>query len=85
MSAFFDFVRCLGYMKDDLKIVIETLHLPDHGETENVMEMNQEDYSKINSQLLDVIVDQCSLRDKALNPATFQSKKTNRGPMDPKV
>ena len=61
-----------GYMKDDMKVIIETLHLPDNGSTENVLQMPKADYDKIQMQVLDVIKDTNGIKDKECSPRTFK-------------
>jgi hypothetical protein len=74
-----------GYMKENLKIVLESLHLPDNGKKDNVLGMPDSDYAKLKVHTLDIVSDHCGLRDKKLDPVTYKSAKTNRGPLDPKT
>ena len=71
-----------GYLKDDFKIVFETLHVADAGTTENVLGMD--DYKKlVDVVTLDIAGDKCSMT--ACDPFAFRSEKANRGPLEKKV
>ncbi|TRY78149.1 hypothetical protein TCAL_13477 [Tigriopus californicus] len=74
-----------GYMKDNFKVVLESIHLPDAGNTSNALGMDPEAYKKIDHVTLDIIADKCSLRDKAFDPVTYCSKKANLGPLNAKT
>ena len=73
-----------GYMKDAFKVVIESLHLPDNGKSENVLEKEQKDLDITVVDLLDVIKETTNLSQSVDgNPVTYSSKRSNRGPLDP--
>jgi len=69
-----------GYLKDDFKIVFETLHVDnDAGFTDNVLGM--EDYEKsVEVVTLDIIKDKSSMTQ--VDAAAFKSDKAKRGPLD---
>eukprot|EP00095_Tigriopus_kingsejongensis_P007175 maker-scaffold134_size322110-snap-gene-1.12 protein:Tk07175 transcript:maker-scaffold134_size322110-snap-gene-1.12-mRNA-1 annotation:"phosphatidylinositol transfer protein beta isoform" len=73
-----------GYMKNDFKVILESIHLNDVGDTPNALGLDPEDYKNMNMVTLDIAADKCSLRDKDCDPVSYQSKKANVGPLNPK-
>jgi len=74
-----------NYMKDDFKVILETLHVEDDGTTDNVLNMSADEYKKVEQRTLDIIADKGSLRDKDMDPVTFRSEKMALGPLDAKT
>lgn len=75
-----------GYMKENLQVVLETLHCPDNGTVDNVLNMPLEEYKKIGKPLvLDIVSERSHLCDESCNPATYSSVMAKRGPLDPKT
>jgi len=56
-----------GYMKDDFKITLETLHLPDNGNSENVLMMDEAAYAKVQKVKANIVKDKCAMI-KDINP-----------------
>ncbi|XP_042343209.1 phosphatidylinositol transfer protein alpha isoform-like [Plectropomus leopardus] len=74
------------YMGDKFKIVIETWHKPDMGDQENVHGLDGSQWKNV--EVVDIdIGDRSCINTKDYNPdldpATFKSKKTGRGPLGP--
>lgn len=71
------------YMKNKFELRIETLHLPDRGETENAHELPPHLLALREISVIDIANDPLSHSDyKAdLDPRIFKSKKTERGPL----
>ncbi|KAM3875384.1 phosphatidylinositol transfer protein alpha isoform-like [Diretmus argenteus] len=74
------------YMKKDFQLVIETWHKPDMGDQENVHELDEETWKKVDIVHID-IADRSHIAEKDYNPdhdpAIFKSTKTGRGPLGP--
>ena len=72
-----------GYMKDGFKVIIESLHLPDNGKTENGLEKTTEELASVVVELLDIATQKNNLtQSNDGNPATYSSKRSGRGPLD---
>ncbi|XP_071094072.1 phosphatidylinositol transfer protein alpha isoform-like [Haliotis cracherodii] len=71
------------YMKDCFHIVIESLHLPDRGDTANAHRLSPEELKHLDVYNID-ITDKVSNSDykKSTDPKLFKSQKTGRGPLD---
>uniref|UniRef100_A0A915L7P2 Phosphatidylinositol transfer protein n=1 Tax=Romanomermis culicivorax TaxID=13658 RepID=A0A915L7P2_ROMCU len=71
------------YMKDNFFISIETLHLPDRGETHNAHELTPEMLSQREVIVIDVANDHLDPKDykSDQDPRIFKSEKTGRGPL----
>ncbi|XP_046559607.1 phosphatidylinositol transfer protein alpha isoform-like [Haliotis rubra] len=71
------------YMKDAFHIVIESLHLPDKGNTANAHRLTPEELKHLDVCNID-ITDKVSSSDykKSTDPKLFKSQKTGRGPLD---
>lgn len=67
-----------GYMKNNFKVVIESLHLDDCGGTENVLHKATDEIPP--SEVLDIFKDSSSLLDSSMNPSKYRSVKASRGP-----
>jgi hypothetical protein len=72
-----------GYMKENFRIVVETYHLADRGDQENVHELDKKalkDRSVVN---IDIAGDPVTAADykKETDPCLFTSSKTGRGPL----
>ena len=69
--------------QDNFYITIETYHLADKGESENVHELDEKKIKKITVVPIDFANDTVSAADfkKDEDPSTFKSKKTGRGPL----
>jgi len=72
-----------GYMKDNFYIVIETYHLADRGDQENVHELDKKKLKDRSVVYIDIANDPVASADykKDEDPSTFQSEKTGRGPL----
>ncbi|KAF6024370.1 vib [Bugula neritina] len=72
------------YMKDGMFISIETMHLADKGETENVHRLTPEELEQRKVIYIDIANDKVVPTDYKANedPAKFKSEKTGRGPLD---
>lgn len=74
------------HLKNDLKIIFETLHLPDRGDSDNVLEWDASIYKKIQVHRLNIVGDKkTNLGDKTMDPVSYRSQKTGRGPLEPSV
>ena len=71
------------YMKDNFVIMIESIHLPDDGTTENAHGLDKDTLSKREVIKIDIANDPVDQRDEKpnVNPQKFKSKKTGRGPL----
>ena len=75
-----------NYMKDNFKVVIETLHLPDNGNSENVLGKSKKELDVIVIDLLDIIKEKTNLSQSVdANPVTYSSERSGRGPLDPET
>jgi len=73
-----------NYMKDSFKVVIESLHLPDNGKSENVLGKDKKELDITVIDLLDVIKEKSNMTGAVDgNPVEYVSKRANRGPLDP--
>jgi len=72
-----------GYMKDNFYIVIETYHLPNDGQQENVHELDGKKLKQRQVVHIDIANDTVLTNDfkKDEDPSTFKSEKTGRGPL----
>lgn len=72
------------YMKENFMVKIETMHLPDRGNTENAHELPPELLAQREVIQLDIAADTLDPRDykEELDPRIYQSKKTGRGPLN---
>ncbi|CAH1801375.1 unnamed protein product [Owenia fusiformis] len=71
------------YMKGGFEIKIETIHLPDRGETENAHGLPPDILKKREVKLIDIANDHIDSKDykKEEDPAIYKSEKTGRGPL----
>lgn len=71
------------YMKENFVIKIETMHLPDRGETENAHGLDAEGLRQREVVRIDIAHDPVDRRDYKAeeDPTTFKSTKTGRGPL----
>ena len=73
-----------NYMKDSFKVVIESLHLPDNGKSENVLGKDKKTLDITVIDLLDVIKEKSNMTGAVDgNPVEYVSKSAKRGPLDP--
>jgi len=72
-----------GYMKDNFYIVIETYHIGDRGEQENVHELDAKKLKERSVVNIDIANDHVDANDykKDEDPTIFKSEKTGRGPL----
>jgi len=72
-----------GYMKDNFYITIETYHLADKGESENVHELDKKKLKERTVVPIDIANDTVNAADfkKDEDPSSFKSEKTGRGPL----
>jgi len=75
-----------GYMKDNFYIVIETYHIGDRGDQENVHELEKKKLKERTVVNIDIANDTVASADykKDEDPSTFRSEKTGRGPLSGK-
>ncbi|PVZ99373.1 hypothetical protein BB558_004609 [Smittium angustum] len=75
-------------MKDKFKIVTESMHLPDRGQTENAVELSPAELKIRKIDPIDITIDSGmdkSKYKKEEDPKLYSSQKTSRGPLtDPK-
>ena len=71
------------YMKDGFIIKIETMHLADTGDTHNAHGLSNDALNNREVVKIDIANDQIDQRDldPQINPKTFKSAKTGRGPL----
>lgn len=71
------------YMNENFFIKIESVHLPDRGDTENAHGLDKETLQMRQIINIDIANDPVDSRDYKpdMDPRTFQSKKTGRGPL----
>ena len=71
------------YMGENFKLIIETLHLQDLGDSENVHELPKKDWDETEVIRIDIANDSVCKSDycQELDPSLFKSKKTGRGPL----
>ncbi len=62
-----------GYMKDDFRVVLETLHLPDGGDSENVLGMPKAEYAKVTHHTANIVGDKCTVI-KDISPVSASCK-----------
>jgi len=72
-----------GYMKDNFYIIIETYHIADRGDQDNVHELDDKKLKKRTVVNIDIANDSVAAADykKDEDPANFKSEKTGRGPL----
>jgi len=72
-----------GYMKDSFYIVIETYHLPDDGQKENVHELDSKKLQSRKVVTIDIANDTVLTNDYKddEDPTKYKSVKTGRGPL----
>lgn len=72
-----------GYMKDNFIISIESFHVADNGQSENVHELPPEKLKNREVIHIDIANDPVSSADyrEAEDPSKFKSEKTGRGPL----
>lgn len=75
-----------GYMKENFYITIETYHLGDRGDKENVHELDQKRLKDRTVVHIDIANDTVATADykKECDPKIFTSEKTGRGPLKEK-
>ena len=73
-----------NYMKDSFKVVIESLHLPDNGKSQNVLGKDKKTLDITVIDLLDVIKEKSNMTGAVDgNPVEYVSKSAKRGPLNP--
>lgn len=72
------------YMKENFVIKIETMHLPDRGDTENAHGLDPDTLRQREVVRIDIAHDPVDRRDYKADedPTTFKSQKTGRGPLN---
>lgn len=72
-----------GYMKDNFHIIIETYHLPDNGNSENVHQLPADKWKNVEVVKIDIANDPMANADynKEHDPKLYKSEKTGRGPL----
>ena len=73
------------YMKGNFEICIQSLHLPDLGESENVHNLPEKDWKNTEVIKIDIANDHIASGDykKEFDPSLFRSEKAGRGPFGP--
>lgn len=72
-----------GYMKDDFRMTIATIHKDGHKIEENIHQLKDDELKARTVELLDIVNDFADVRDFDLktDPTTYQSKMVSRGPL----
>lgn len=73
-----------GFMKDNFTVIIESLHLEDNGNQQNVFNLTGEKLEKREVIIIDIAANnKISAHDyvEAFDPCKFHSNKTGRGPL----
>ncbi len=72
-----------GYMKENFYITIESLHLPDHGDKQNVHNLPHDKLKEREVVMIDIANDPVNKADykPTEDPTKFKSTKTGRGPL----
>ncbi|XP_044763638.1 phosphatidylinositol transfer protein alpha isoform isoform X1 [Coccinella septempunctata] len=72
-----------GYMKDNFVICIETMHVGDNGNSENVHQLSNDKLKQREVVFVDIANDPLPSSDykKEEDPTLFRSQKTGRGPL----
>ncbi|CAH0548655.1 unnamed protein product [Brassicogethes aeneus] len=72
-----------GYMKENFVICIESMHIPDKGDQENVHELSAEKLKQREVVYIDIANDPVTNNDykEDEDPKKFKSEKTGRGPL----
>ena len=72
-----------GYMKGNFQLIVETYHLPDRGNQDNVHELEEKKLKKRGVVRIDIANDPVNSADfkPDEDPTTFKSCKTGRGPL----
>ncbi len=75
-----------GYMKENFFIIIESLHLPDKGDQQNVHELPPDKLKQREIIMVDIANDPVNSSDykPTEDPQKFNSSKTGRGPLNGK-
>jgi len=75
-----------GYMKDNFYIVVETYHMADKGESENVHELDAKKLKERTVVNIDIANDHVDSNDYKADedPKRYKSEKTGRGPLEGK-
>lgn len=73
-----------GYMKDNFYIVVETYHIADRGDSDNVHELDAKKLKERTVVNIDIANDHVDSNDYKSDedPKTFKSEKTGRGPLE---
>ncbi|KAI7820609.1 phosphatidylinositol transfer protein beta isoform [Kickxella alabastrina] len=73
------------YMKENMRVVTETMHLADRGTTENALNLSLDQLAQRQVEYIDV-ADNSTISKAAYKPSedpfTYKSKKTGRGPLN---
>ncbi|KAJ1675115.1 hypothetical protein EV182_001909, partial [Spiromyces aspiralis] len=73
------------YMKDNFRLVTESMHLPDRGETDNALNTDPDTLAKRKVDFIDITDDNSMDRSnykKEEDPKLYRSKVTGRGPLN---
>ncbi|XP_054268702.1 phosphatidylinositol transfer protein alpha isoform-like [Macrosteles quadrilineatus] len=72
-----------GFMKDDFRLEIITMHTNDRGKEENALQLSQEVLGQREVFVIDIANDPVASNDYSRNtdPKLYRSAKTNRGPL----
>lgn len=72
-----------GYMKDNFQLIIESMHHSGRGEEENLLQLPPDVLKTRLVKIIDIASDPLSNNDydPAMDPKTFKSTKTGRGPL----
>jgi len=71
------------YMKENFKIVLESLHVGDRGDSENALNLSPEELKKRTVEKIDIAEQLLETKDykEDEDPTLFHSEKTGRGPL----
>ncbi|XP_033115448.1 phosphatidylinositol transfer protein alpha isoform-like isoform X1 [Anneissia japonica] len=72
-----------SYMKDNFALIIETMHVEDDGQQENIHKLSPEELATRTVEHIDIAMDPIEERDYKVeeDPTKFHSEKTGRGPL----
>lgn len=73
-----------GYMKKNFSIVIESMHLPDNGSTDNALDLSKKELKAREVVMLDITSTNYLAKadyKKSTDPTEFKSEKAGRGPL----
>ncbi|GAQ84129.1 Phosphatidylinositol transfer protein [Klebsormidium nitens] len=77
--------RCVTVLKcpylSKFKLQLDTMHLPDRGDSDNALDMSAAQLKKRQVEMIDIATDPVEKYVEEEDPCKFKSKKTGRGPL----